>query len=213
MLFRKTRVRLPRDRDNTLIFILFSSDYLGPEIINSHIGLQAIHFLNGLVAQRLEHRIIIASNSGMFIPKTRVRLPASINKSRDRPSSSFKSTTCLVPAWILLSSTRSGTPTTICLTRWFSSNHPTYCVLFDGEPILGHAIGDVIYSVYNGKPDFLQKMLTREDAPHLITRPFTEISPTSMVWAATQSAQLQTIWTSYNRIRKWTVGSGELLSR
>ncbi|KAJ7816388.1 hypothetical protein B0H13DRAFT_2380453 [Mycena leptocephala] len=38
--------------------------------------------------------------------------------------------------------------------------------LFDGEPILGHArIGDVIYSVYNGKPDFLQKMPTREDAP------------------------------------------------
>ncbi|KAJ7879882.1 hypothetical protein B0H13DRAFT_2345822 [Mycena leptocephala] len=38
--------------------------------------------------------------------------------------------------------------------------------LFDGEIILGHAcIGDVIYSIYNGKPDFLQKMPTREDAP------------------------------------------------
>ncbi|KAJ7846448.1 hypothetical protein B0H13DRAFT_1907781 [Mycena leptocephala] len=158
-------------------------DYLGPEIINSHIGLQAHPF-----PQRSRSSAVRASD--YHLPPIREclfrkpgfdSLPASINPvivpqvlSSPPLAWYLLGFSCLPPAlelpplfaWTLLSSTHSGTPTAICLMRWFSSNHPTYCVLFDGEPILGHArIGDVIYSVYNGKPDFLQKMPTREDAP------------------------------------------------
>ncbi|KAJ7873747.1 hypothetical protein B0H13DRAFT_1894799, partial [Mycena leptocephala] len=105
-------------------------------------------------AQRLEHRMIIASKSGMLFRKPGFdSLRASIN-----PVIVPQVLSSPPPAWYLLDALVFFQPPT--------EPQSTYCVLLDGEPILGHArIGDAIYGVYNGNPHFLRNMPTYEDAP------------------------------------------------
>ncbi|KAJ7838444.1 hypothetical protein B0H13DRAFT_1911803 [Mycena leptocephala] len=95
-------------------------DYLGPKIINS---LKLIHFFQGLVAQWLEHQMILLQWRVLF------RKPGfnSLRDSSINPVIIPQVLSSPPPAWTLLSSTCSGTPTAICLPP--AKLQSTYCVV------------------------------------------------------------------------------------